>query len=57
MSKQVLHTKFGIAKVDREYFRISSSKEGNYQKYLHRLIFEDFYGIEVPDGFVVHHKD
>lgn len=57
MSKQVLHTKFGIAKVDREYFRISSSKEGNYQKYLHRLIFEDFYGIEVPDGYVVHHKD
>jgi len=58
MSKpKVLHTKFGIAKIDRRYYRISSSKEGNYQKYLHRLIFEDFYSCEVPEGFVVHHKD
>ena len=57
MSKQVLHTKFGTAKVDGEYYRISSNEKRNYKKYLHRLIFEDFYGIEVPEGFVVHHKD
>ena len=58
MSKtKVLHTKFGIAKVEKGYYRISSSREKNYRKYLHRLIFENFYGIEVPKGFVVHHKD
>lgn len=57
MSKQVLHTKFGIAKVERKYFRISSNDKGNYGQYLHRLIFEDFYDFKVPNGFVVHHKD
>ena len=57
MSKQVLHTKFGIAILDRSYYRISKGNPSNYQKYLHRLIFEDFYGFEVPKGFVVHHKD
>lgn len=57
MSKQVLHTKFGIAKVERNYFRISSNDKGNYGQYLHRLIFEDFYDFKVPNGFVVHHKD
>ena len=57
MSKKVLHTKFGIAKIDRTYFRISTNEKGNYNKYLHRLIFEDFYGMEIPDGYVVHHKD
>ena len=57
MSKQVLHTKFGIAKIEQGYYRISSSKEGNYNKYLHKLIWEDFYDFKVPNGFVVHHKD
>ena len=57
MSKQVLHTKFGTAKIDGKYFRISTNEKKNYQKFLHRLIFEDFYGFEVPKGFVVHHKD
>jgi hypothetical protein len=57
MSKKVLHTKFGIAKVYRDYYRISTSKEGNYQEYLHRLIWKDFYKCEIPKGFVIHHKD
>lgn len=57
MSKKVLHTKFGIAKIDNGYFRISSSKEGNYNKYLHRLIFEDFYNMIIPEGYIIHHKD
>lgn len=57
MSKKVLYTKFGIAKIDRGYYRISSSKEGNYHKYLHRLIYENFYKCETPEGFVIHHKD
>lgn len=57
MSKEVLHTKFGIARIYLGYYKISSRKEGNHRKYLHKLIFEDFYGFKVPNGFVVHHKD
>ena len=57
MSKQELHTKFGIASIDKGYYRISKGNKSNYKKYLHRLIFEDFYGCEIPEGFVVHHKD
>ena len=57
MSKQVLHTKFGIAIIDKGYYRISKGNSSNYHKYFHRLIFEDFYKCEIPDGFVVHHKD
>lgn len=51
-------TKFGTAKIDcTGYYEITSRKEGNNGKKLHRLIFEEFYGITVPEGFVVHHKD
>ena len=60
MSKQkVLHTKFGTAKTSstRDYYVISSGKEGNYTKLLHRLIWEDFYGCKIPDGYIIHHKN
>lgn len=50
-------TKFGNAKVDKGYYRISSGKEGNHGKLLHRLIFEDYYGITILPGNIVHHKD
>ena len=55
-SKNIIHTKFGNAHIDKGYYRISSVKEGNRNKMLHRLIFEDFYG-EIPEGYIVHHKD
>ncbi len=55
--EEVLNSKYGTAKIDRgKYYRISSGKEGNNGKYLHRLLFEEFYG-EIPDGFIVHHKN
>lgn len=57
MSKKVLHTKFGIASIDGKYYRISKGNKKNYQKFLHRLIFEDFYKMKIPEGYVVHHKD
>ena len=59
MSKQkVLHTKFGNAKINsRGYYLISSGKEGNFGKLLHRLIWEDFYGCKIPKGYVIHHKN
>lgn len=55
---EILHTKWGNAKIDNQgYYRITSSKQGNYRKFLHRLIWEDFYGCKIPNGYVIHHKN
>ncbi len=51
-----IKTEFGTASIIGCYYRIKSSKEGNKDKLLHRLIFEKFYG-KIPEGGVVHHKD
>ena len=54
----MLKTKFGNVKIGKMgYYHVTSSKEGNYGKLWHRLIFKDFYGSEIPDGFIVHHKN
>lgn len=54
---ETLHTKFGTAKKSNKgYYRVTSRKEGNNGKLLHRLIWEDFYGCEVPKGYVIHHR-
>ena len=52
-----MKTKFGSARFDGRYWRISSRKEGNENKLLHRLIFEDFYQIKLPSNIVIHHND
>ena len=53
-----LHTKFGNASINKEgYYYITSQKEGNFLKKLHRLIFEDFYGFKIPKDYVIHHKN
>ena len=53
-----MKTKFGNARINSNgYYIITSGKEGNNGKYLHRLIWEDFYGCEVPNGYIIHHKD
>lgn len=58
MSSSVVKTKFGNARLDSYgYYRITSKKEGNHMKLLHRLIFEDFYNIQLPEGIVIHHDD
>lgn len=52
-----MKTKFGKAKLyDDGYYRITSSKEGNHNKLLHRLIYESFYG-DIPEGYDIHHKN
>lgn len=57
MSPPVLHTEFGRAKIDAQgYYRITSRKEGNHNKQLHRLIFEKFHG-SIPEKYIVHHCD
>lgn len=54
----ILHTKYGTAKIQSHgYYVITSKKEGNNNKRLHRLIYEDFYNCEVPEGYVIHHKN
>lgn len=54
----LIETKFGKANINNNgYYVIVSSKEGNFQKLLHRLIIEDFYNICLPDDWVVHHDD
>lgn len=51
-------TKFGSAYVDSQgYLRVSSMKEGNHNKLVHRLMFEDFYQIKLPKHIHIHHED
>lgn len=52
-----LKTKFGIAKIYKDYYIICSSKEGNLNKRLHRLIYEDFWGVKLPSEIIIHHKN
>ncbi len=53
----MIKTKYGNAKLNETgHYRITSCKEGNHGKYLHRLIWEEHYG-EIPKGYVIHHKD
>ena len=53
---KVLHSKFGTAKINNNgYYQITSRKEGNHKKYLHRLIYEDFWGVELPQQISIHH--
>lgn len=55
-----IKTKFGTACFRKThgkgYYTISSSKEGNRGKHLHRLIYEDHYG-PIPKGMQIHHID
>ena len=53
-----LHTKWGTARVNNHgYYHITSKKEGNCNKILHRLIWEDFWGVKLPTEIHIHHKD
>lgn len=57
-----IQTKFGNASIDKNgYYIIHSNEKGNRGKKLHRLIFEDFFNIdlneEFPEGVVIHHND
>ena len=53
-----MKTKFGTAKInDKGYYKISSVKEGNRDKYLHRLVFEDYHDCNLDGNDVIHHID
>ena len=55
MADTSIKTKYGTARLMHGHYRIDSFKEGNHNKYLHRLIWEDHYGKPVPKGYVIHH--
>lgn len=58
MNNKKIKTKFGTAKPQkRGYYIITSKKEGNNGKLLHRLIWEDFYGCKIPEGYIIHHRN
>jgi hypothetical protein len=51
-----MKTNYGNVSITKDgYYVISSHKEGNYGKKLHRLIWEDWYQKPVPEGYVIHH--
>jgi hypothetical protein len=53
-----ISTKFGNARLNkRGYYIISSKKECNNRKKLHRLIYEDYYKVSLLDYVDVHHID
>ena len=53
-----MKSKFGKLSLNNQgYYIVTSSKEGNSLKRFHRLVWENFYGCKVPDGFVIHHKN
>lgn len=55
--KDTIVTEFGKANINQDgYYQITSAKEGNNGKRLHRLIYEKNFGT-IPKGYVIHHKD
>lgn len=59
-----MKTKYGNAKIkDEGYYRITSSKESNYGKLLHRLIARDYFGDWIDEPLIdgekieIHHID
>ena len=53
-----IQTKYGNARVGNHgYYYICDNSTGNYNKLLHRLIYADEHGIELPDDVIIHHKD
>lgn len=52
-----MKTKFGTAITNPQgYYKISSVKEGNRGKFLHRLIYESVWG-KIPKNWIIHHID
>lgn len=54
---ETLHTKFGNVNINNMgYYVITTRKEGNNMKLLHRLIWEKYYG-EISLNIHIHHVD
>jgi len=53
----VIKTKYGNAILNDGYYQISSIKEGNQGKKLHRLIFEEYHNCTLNETDIIHHID
>lgn len=52
-----MKTPFGNAKINNHgYYYISTGNEYNNQL-LHRLLFMKYWRTDIPEGYVIHHKD
>lgn len=53
-----MKTKFGNANINNGgYYQITSRKEGNHGKHLHRLIYEDYYKVSLLEETDIQHID
>lgn len=52
----LLHTIFGNAHFDGEYYKVYNTDDNSYKK-LHRIIYEKFWGVELPEEIIIHHKN
>lgn len=56
MSSKIIESKYGNIKIQNHgYYQVASYKEGNHNKLLHRLIWEDHYQTKIPENYVIHH--
>ena len=56
-NKEPLQTKFGSARFYNKGYMITSRKEGNCGKKLHRLIYEDYHKVTLLPTTDIHHID
>lgn len=55
--KKSIHTPWGLAIRDKlGYYRVNDYKNKTSTK-LHRLIYENFWGVKLPNEIHIHHKD
>lgn len=52
-----VETKYGTANISHGYLRITSKKEGNYMKAVHRLVFEEYHNCKLEKTDEIHHID
>lgn len=52
-----MKTKWGIAKKNKDGHYMIYSRNNNFGRLLHRLIFEEFYQIKLSPDIVIHHDD
>lgn len=54
----MIKTKYGTARLHHKgHYRITSSKEGNHGKFLHRVIYEDYHKCTILPFVDCHHKN
>ena len=59
MSEDIVRiiTPYGVANISHGYLTITSKKEGNYLKAVHRLVYEDYHNCKLGITDEIHHID